>query len=117
MTISLDCFRTGDGQLTVVATGMHAAPSVVNLDTGEAVVLRPARIETTAGISFNICDAFSHRANAWRGELASDPARNEVELSAVADGQVFRGTVRWPVRQPEPAPGPRHRRRKAQPPR
>ena len=114
-TISLDCFRcSGSGQLTVVMTGMRAAPSVTNLDSGEAVVLRPARIETTGGFSFSVCDAFSaDRVNAWHGQMASDPAKNEVDLSVVAGDRVFRGMVRWPKRQPEPTPSARRRRRKA----
>ena len=43
-THTFDCFRSGStGELTVICTGMTAAPVVIDLETGASVTMHPAQ--------------------------------------------------------------------------
>jgi hypothetical protein len=42
---TLDCWRLGNGELTVLCTGSTTAPIVIDLATGNSVALHPAQVQ------------------------------------------------------------------------
>jgi hypothetical protein len=111
MTQTLNVFRGYDGELTIVATGMPAPPSVANLDNEASIILTPAKVEHGFALS-TMRDAAVHEANGWWGNLPGRKEATEAHLALTIDGRIQLATVGWPERkQPEPPqPAPRKTR-------
>jgi hypothetical protein len=112
---TIDCFRSGSiCELTVICTGMTAAPVAIDLETGASVTMQPAWANTELarfGIASVSRAPHGFTGDAWWGGLPIGKDRTEARLALVIDGVEQHVTARWP--EPEPEPKPKRKRRKS----
>jgi hypothetical protein len=94
--MSLAVWRSANGKLMLVMTGVTAAPTIVDQGSKASVTLEPAVLDHNA-FSVTVVSALGRPNNAWIGTLPLAPDATEAHLSIDVDGQRQQGVVRWPV--------------------
>jgi hypothetical protein len=93
---TIDVWRSANGELTLIMTGMITAPTIVDQGIGARVTLEPAVLEQHA-LSTTVVSALGRPGNAWMGTLPLAPDATEARLTIEVDEQRQQGVVRWPT--------------------